>query len=55
MTGPPVQAVSELDGTLLCGGVEYIRLEAEAGKASLSFVLGTDAGAAPRVRIARVK
>jgi len=55
MTGPAMQPASAADGKLRAGGVEYLTVDAVAGKSSLNLSLSVDPAALARVRIGRLK
>jgi len=55
MQGPALQDGARADGRLRPGGVEYLVLDAEPGAARLPFTVSVDAGASPRLRVARVR
>ncbi len=53
LQGPALQATA--DGKLRAGGVEYVTIDATADRSELGITITADAGAAMRVRIARIR
>ncbi|MFO0566141.1 MAG: hypothetical protein U0263_10800 [Polyangiaceae bacterium] len=55
MTGPKVQELSAVDGSLRAGGGELVRIVADSGAAALDLNVEVDAAAPVRIRLGRVK
>lgn len=55
MTGPAMQTLDKVDGKILPGGVEYVKLDATAGQPEIDLTGTIDASALPRVRVGRLK
>lgn len=55
MTGPATQTLDKVDGKILPGGVEYIRIDAALGQPELDLAFTVDSTALPRIRIARIQ
>jgi hypothetical protein len=55
MTGPSTQTIDKVDGQILPGGVEYVRIDATPGQSEIDLTVTVDASALPRVRVARIK
>ncbi len=54
MTGPATQTAAAADGVLRAGGVEYLTINAVAGKPSVDLTVTVDPAALPRVRVGRL-
>jgi hypothetical protein len=55
MTGPKLQLAESVDGKLLAGGVELVKLTATPDASELSVSVAVPSDAQPRVRIARIR
>lgn len=55
MSGVRIRPAGEADGVLMAGGVEYLKLDAGAGRPMLSFTVTADPAAQPRVRVIRME